>query len=394
MSIPTTRPLGAAHGTGETGGPDGTTGEEISRFVQAVRAQLDDLSADEVTELTGGLEADLTDALAEEGGTPAEHYGDPVAYAGELRAAAGLPPRAAGGARRGVGAQAGGDRSPFGSGPVGRSPRQIYDHWVNRLNDEPWWPTVRDFLIVLRPAWWALRAWVAVQVLMQGLAGNSRGVIPGGVPGFVLLIVAVVISVQLGRHSPFPQPWARRLILVGNVIAVIALLPVASDSGSSSSYYSDSGYNPPTGLSNNGDQVSNVFPYDSQGRPLTGVQLYDQDGHQLEIGDGARSYSNDANGTYGDLSPASGPGTPPRWNVFPLQVRMQNRNGGLAAPTSAPIPFAAVPPLVAVPTPAATTSASATASSSAAAASPGATAAARATPTSGEKVKAAKKAKK
>jgi hypothetical protein len=57
MSTPTTRSFTSAEGGG--------TPYEITDFVAAVRVQLNDLSADEVTELTGGLEADLTEALAE-----------------------------------------------------------------------------------------------------------------------------------------------------------------------------------------------------------------------------------------------------------------------------------------------------------------------------------------
>ena len=75
MSGPTTRSFDT---------PGGRTSQEIVDFVAAVRAWLDDLSADEVTELTGGLEADLTDALAEVGSTPSDRYGDPAEYASEL----------------------------------------------------------------------------------------------------------------------------------------------------------------------------------------------------------------------------------------------------------------------------------------------------------------------
>lgn len=67
---------------------------EVTRFVAAVREALQDLAPDEVDELTGGLEADLDDALADDSVGGIERFGSPEGYAAELRSAAGLPPRA------------------------------------------------------------------------------------------------------------------------------------------------------------------------------------------------------------------------------------------------------------------------------------------------------------
>jgi hypothetical protein len=369
MSSPTTtQPLNGPGG-------EGTPQREIASFVAAVRAQLDDLSADEVTELTGGLEADLTDALAAEGDTPAQRYGDPAEYARELRAAAGLPARS--GFRPDPETSAEKWRR-FLFGPSWRSlpPQAVYREASQALQGQPWWPAVRDFLIVLRPAWWVLRAWLAVQLLMMA-AGTGDQLIRGGVAGFLLLIGAVVISVELGRRSPLPQAWQRVLITAGNVLAVIALLPVAAASGAHA-YYSSGDSSSPSGLSVDGTPVNNVFPYDSQGRPLTGVQLYDQDGHPLEIGEGARSYSNDVTGAYGDLLPGTGPGTPPRWNVFPMQAKILDDAGNYGPPEQPPAPFSAVPPLIAAPTPTTIATANPTATPTAATS----TATPTATPTS------------
>ena len=62
----------------------------MAAFVAAGPARLADLTPEEREELLGGLEADLSDLLAE-GGPGA--LGDPDAYAAELRAAAGLAAR-------------------------------------------------------------------------------------------------------------------------------------------------------------------------------------------------------------------------------------------------------------------------------------------------------------
>jgi hypothetical protein len=347
MSIPTTQVLGGSDGPEGPGGPPEGTAQSISRFVDAVRAQLDDLSDEEVIELTGGLEADLTDALAEEGATPAERYGDPVEYARELRSAAGLPPRRS-------------SPSRAGGGPAWSAvgPQQRYQDAVRSLEQQPWWPSVRDFLVVLRPAWWVLRAWVAVQLVMLStvgsdvpgmLGGTGDGVIRGGWPGFLLLLVAVVISVQLGRRTPLPQHWQRRLVLIGNVFAVLVLLPVISST--QSSRYNE-GYavtSSPSrggsGLVSNGNTVTNIFPYDGAGNPLTGVQLYDQDGQPLEIGPDDRTSYDDVTGQESQLVPGSPEGSAPRWNAFPMQRRLVDGDTGTPGPL-APVPL----PLTGVPT--------------------------------------------
>ena len=74
--------------------------DDVQAYVRAVRAWLGDLPADEVEDLTAGMEADLAERAAESGGPLGGLLGEPEAYAAELRSAAGLPPRR----RRGGGA--------------------------------------------------------------------------------------------------------------------------------------------------------------------------------------------------------------------------------------------------------------------------------------------------
>ena len=76
------------------------TAHDVNEYVQQVRAELADLPPDDVEELTGGLEADLAERLAESPDGLAG-LGSPQVYAAELRSAAGLPARgSAGGCRR------------------------------------------------------------------------------------------------------------------------------------------------------------------------------------------------------------------------------------------------------------------------------------------------------
>jgi hypothetical protein len=332
MSTPTTRSFGA------TGGGDRTP-HEIADFVSAVRAQLDDLSTDEITELTGGLEADLTDALAEADSTPSQLYGDPAEYASELRAAAGLPPRG-GGSRRVQG-------PGLAEGIVASAERSVRTA-IQNLDAQPWWPGVREFLIVLRPAWWVVRAWVVVEAFFVVMGvGNSS--VRGGFGGLVLLLGAIVLSVQLGRHSLLPRAWQPMLVVLWNVVAVLLILPMmfasVGDDQSASSSFEGEEVRPDSGLYLGNETVSNVFPYDASGRPLVGVQLFDQDGRPLEILEDNRWIED--NGEQYELVPGSSPGSAPRWNAFPLQRRLTDSVvGGERGPIEpATLPFTGVPPL-------------------------------------------------
>ena len=72
----------------------------VAAYVREVRAELTDLPAEDVDDLTGGMEADLSELAAESGGDLIGRLGSPRLYAAELRAAAGLPERVAGKGRQ------------------------------------------------------------------------------------------------------------------------------------------------------------------------------------------------------------------------------------------------------------------------------------------------------
>jgi hypothetical protein len=266
VSSPTTRREAGASGAA-------TTPDDVPAYVAAVRARLDDLAPDEVEELTGGLEADLAEALAGFDETPRERFGDPVAYADELRAAADLPPRR--------------DPQPAGLGAVLADARRRWvatgDAQLEALRRVPGFVAVRDFVLILRPVWWVLRAWVAVAALRQMFAGE-RGVV-GSIPSAALLLVAVVVSVALGRRTPLRPTQARVLLAVGNVLAVLVLPFVVANLAPSYENPAHVEYGAPAGLWLNGAPVVDIRAYDAQGRPLKDVQLYDDQGQPLEIGE-------------------------------------------------------------------------------------------------------------
>ncbi len=266
---------------------------EVADFVAKVRARLADLSDEQRDDLLGGLEADISELVAD-GGSVAE-LGDPRAYADELRAAAGVVPERRGGARRG--------RLP--AVPTRESVAAWLDGWHERWDR---WATSRPALAqswevvqTLRPAWWVLRAWVAVQALDLATGPWEHAtLVPrfgDDVSGLLLLLGAVVGSVLLGLRKAWPASQSprsvlARVVLLGlNALAVLLLVHVV-DSFPSSSYVNEmdhpnaSGmfrpYKQP-GLLNDGRTVRNVFAYDAQGQPLQGVQLYDQTGKPLAI---------------------------------------------------------------------------------------------------------------
>lgn len=278
---------------------------EIVTFAEAVRAALADLPAEEVDDLTEGLEADLAESLAED---LRRTLPDPVAYAAELRLAAGLPSRPA---------------------RTDRRPSEVWTDVRRRLAEviqrNPGLEAVVDFLAALRPAWWIVRAWLAAW-LLAAFFGAERYY---GVEGswWLVMLGFVVISIQWGRGG-----WSfrglRKVVAVGNVIAVVALLPALAaaqswggddrggsyetgfDAGAESGFGEDGDG---AGLFFNGTPLENVYVYDSAGNKLSGVQLFDVDGKPLV------PYRNSQE-TQVQQTPATLETGAEAYNVYPLQI--------------------------------------------------------------------------
>lgn len=237
-----------------------TVSSQVLDYVLQVRSALADLPVEDVEEFTTGMEADLAERLAEPGdGTLRDRLGEPDAYAAELRSAAGLPPRAA---------------SVPAKKPVGQRLSGLWsDLSASVLKAMPW---LRD----LRPLWWAVRgfALAAVPALMIG-----TGIVWLGTIGAVVSVAAGLLA----RQGKVTGGWVSPVRILGNVAAVL-LLPFAFvllvDGGSSGNddYY----YSEPVGgqgLTNNGETVANLYAYDSTGRRLEGVRLFDQSGRPLAV---------------------------------------------------------------------------------------------------------------
>jgi len=125
-----------------------------------------------------------------------------------------------------------------------------------------------------------------------------------------MALVAIVVSVQLGQG--WLRQWAakRPLLILANTTAVFVAL-IASTAGASSGEVNYSTeVNPTPGVSLNGQQLGNIYPYDSDGNRINGVRLFAQDGRPLGGGDAYDAYGNPM-GVVRDSSGA------PLLNVYP-----------------------------------------------------------------------------
>lgn len=240
--------------------------EGVAAYVREVRAELAYLRVDDVDDLTGGMEADLSELAAESGGDLVGRLGSPRQYAAELRSAAGLPEPAARSGRR--------------RRPLGEAATHVRASFSRLTEQHPWLRPVTAFLVTLRPAWWLLRGYLAAWAVGVVL-GTNDGIRTRGLTGYALALMAIVVSVQLGRGWLRHLAMTRPLLVLGNSIAVIvALMALGAGAGGGSNYVET--YNPPPGVSLNGQTVGNIYVYDSAGERISDVRLFDQDGRPLD----------------------------------------------------------------------------------------------------------------
>lgn len=302
---------------------------DVVEFVMKVRDLLDDLDEETRTDLVEGLEADLADLVAERGSGALP---PPEQYAAELRAAADLP------ARRGTALLR--DRvrrrQQRRDLPVDQRFDALCDRWRERFLLRARSPRVAPAWALtqaVRPAWWVLRGYLLVQAA-DVLTGHWEALDPVpqlGVPllGPALVLLAVVLSVQVGRGVVWPgdphpnRVAARAALLALNVGSLVAAIPVADAADRIGpeliSYRDASMYVDQSGLRLRGQRICNIQPYDAQGRPLQGVQLFDQDGDRITT-----SCSRWDEGSSAQHYPWQSAGQD-RWNVFPQPERAGER---------------------------------------------------------------------
>src|SRR5215211_3749608 len=148
----------AAGGRGGGGGVNDTIDGEVARDATAVRAAFADLPAPERELLLEDLEDHLEEVAAEDGGPLAERLGPPEGYAAELRASAGLPAPGAAGRRATL--------------RESRLARRLEGAW-RAARAHPAGRAGVEFLPELRPAWWVVRGYLAVQAAAVALTRCS-----------------------------------------------------------------------------------------------------------------------------------------------------------------------------------------------------------------------------
>jgi len=334
----------------------------VATYVREVRAELADLPTEDIDDLTGGMEADLSELAAERGGDLAGRLGTPRLYAAELRAAAGLPERATGTVPR--------------RRPLSEAVAHARASFTVLTEQHSWLRSVRGFLASIRPAWWVLRGYLAAWALWSFIDG-MRGVRPPqGVLQLAMALAAIIISVQLGRGWLRHMAMTRPLLVLGNATAVVVML-IAATAGVTSgepNFYTATD-SPLPGVSLNGQQVGNIYAYDSDGKRMTGVRLFAQNGRPLD----ADQKFIDANGNPAGLDVNGNPvgvvrdsSGAPLMNAYPRALFGSDPWQAIdpASPSSAAenppvwIPPVAIVPLteaaVATPTPTATPTATAT----------------------------------
>ncbi|BCL15716.1 HAAS signaling domain-containing protein [Micromonospora sagamiensis] len=247
--------------------------QEITAYVERVRAALADLPPARRDELTEDLPEHLAEVAAESGGSLVDRLGEPEAYAAELRAAAGAPVHPG----RNL------DQRVAGLVVGLRARLRVLDV---RLGPPLGYAAASDYLRLLRPAWWLVRAYLAAMLVAVATSG-STGVLPrlGGsdLGGLVLLAGCVVGSLWLGRNADRLSRWPRRLVLAGSLgLVLFGLVGVTTVDGRAR-WGGYDGYDS-VSVDDQYSHIQDVFVYDSEGRLVRDARLFDQNGTPIRLG--------------------------------------------------------------------------------------------------------------
>jgi hypothetical protein len=244
-----------------------TIGSASDAYLAAVGAALAGVPDSDRQEFLDDLAEHLAELAHESNAGLAERLGSPEQYAAELLASAGIEPSF---------------RTPTRWTPLAERARA-----ARALLETQTGKKIQAFWIELRPGWWVLRGWLVLAALaarhglqeafwIPNVVGNKDAI------NVVLLIGAIVGSVAIGRRAaPKWLAWA------ATIVGVIALFGVLR---ADRSYY----YRVNDGASvqfsgvmidASGNQITQIFPYDAAGHPLTGVYLFNQDRIPLDVGD-------------------------------------------------------------------------------------------------------------
>ncbi|MEV0998243.1 hypothetical protein [Nonomuraea sp. NPDC050202] len=221
------------------------------QYAQAVRDALADHPERE--ELLEDLDDHLAEIAAESDLALEERLGPPEAYAEELASAYGERPQSAGKRRVDARAWAAKVRAAL----MRQAPSRSF----------------LAFLPELRPGWWVLRGYVLAMVLVSVTA--EPALVPMTPPAWVAVAAGIWASVWFGRRS------RRRVVVLAaaaaNGVAALTLfvgMVEAGDAMTPNPEQEQAVWMQPA----SSDGVYNLRPYAKDGKPLSDVYLYDQDG--------------------------------------------------------------------------------------------------------------------
>ncbi|GLZ34798.1 hypothetical protein Lesp02_69850 [Lentzea sp. NBRC 105346] len=289
----------------------------VEGYLAGMRAALADLPPAEVAEIMEDVEAHVSEIAAElgEGETLEQRLGSPEAYAQELRTAAGYPARtevikkhkitgkltksriAVWGFAAAVvftvlaGTVSVRDPEPLilpaivlalsfalihEQGPELAKVRALPEvqkakELLNQPVDTPAGKALA-YLRSLQPAWWLLRTLLLV---LAAVLMTRRDLL-----AFVLVVALAAAAFYGGPKSKSDRRWLWVTLPASALAAavILGLIDIAADSVrlSSNSYPSYQVYQ---------ERYENIYPFDSNGKPLEGVLLFDQDGKAINAPD-------------------------------------------------------------------------------------------------------------
>ena len=239
---------------------------DAERYLKDVAPHLAALPAEERADLLEDLAQHLREIAAEDGPPLAERLGPPQAYAAELLASAGV-------------ATAGRPAVPL-LVRAGTLVERGRESWMGQ-------ELVR-LMPVLRPAWWVLRAYLAVSMLaaLQHYSATPPPELAGSrLLGLLGVLAAIPLSVRLGQRRP-PARGGRLLVVGANVALAVYGLSLLGNVDPTYVTYVDN-YGPAAAgrgclTDASGNAITNLYAYDSDGRLLDPVLLYDQDGRPID----------------------------------------------------------------------------------------------------------------
>ncbi|WP_350279593.1 hypothetical protein [Kribbella sp. HUAS MG21] len=172
--------------------------------------------------------------------------------------------------------------------------------WIDQIP-----PNVRrDLVAIGQPVWWVARGMIGAGGFFALFGALSVTV--------VAAFAGAAVSIWIGRRTQQDRRWLWYVVPL-NVVAAIAVpsFLAAAYVGASfgfltnyDGYGARSTYNPPNGLVLDGNQVTNIYPFDAQGKQVE-VRLYDQDGNpiNLDLQDCAAIHDQGSRGTTSNLFP-------------------------------------------------------------------------------------------